>query len=568
MIMKSIYKIIVAATITVSLSGCQDMMEYNEVTEYTKEQVFASFGRVANFVTDIYSKLDSGLDGYGRGAVLASACDEAEFAWSNSNIHQFYNGAWSPLNTLTNVWGDSYAGIRAANFYLATWEDVTFEDFQYNLDYNEQMDRFRRYQYEVRFLRAYFYFNLVKTYGDVPLVTELLSVEAINKLQRTSKTEIFRFINEECDGILNKLPVSYANQPFAETGRITKLMVLALKARASMYAASPLFITSPNGSALWEKAALDNKAVLDSCAKYNVKLSAYADNWGANNDKSSEMILARRLGDINTFEINNFPTGVEGGNGGNCPTQNLVDAYEMQKTGKLWNEDGSGYNPDAPYSGRDPRFQMTIVYNGVNKWPSYNTSLIETFEDGLNGYPLPGATPTGYYLKKLCDPTVNLKPNSVNKKRHSWVIFRLGEFYLNYAECVFRVTGSADVIPSGFIMSAVDAVNKIRTRSGVAMPVFPKGLSPEIFLKRYVNERMVELAFEEHRFWDIRRWKQGAFAEQIVLTKLSKDAVTGKVTYTRQIKKRPWNDKMYLFPIPDGEIRKNSNLTQNLGWIN
>ncbi len=547
------------------LWSCTDMMDYNEIVSYDKEDVFQSFNRTGNFVTDIYGRLDYDFGNYGNGAMLASATDEAEFAWSISNIHDFYNGAWSPINYISNTWSNSYSAIRASNFYLKESEGRTFDQFKNNKDYYENMTKFERYQYEVRFLRAYFYFNLVREYGDVPLVTTVLTEAEANSVTRTPANDVINFIVSECDAIVNKLPISYKTLNPAETGRVTRATVLALKARTLLYAASPL-LNPGQDMVKWQAAALANKNVLDSCTLYGITLGKYSALWGTDNYKGSEIIFVRQIGDLNTLESNNFPIGVEGGKSGNCPTQTLVDAYQMKSTGLNWDESGSGYNPAKPYDGRDPRFALTVAKNGDTSWPNYNVMPLQTYEGGANGAPISGATPTGYYLKKYCDATVNLQPNSTNTKRHSWITYRLGEFYLNYAEAVFHALGSADATNATFTMSARDAVNKIRQRSDVTMPNLPAGLSNSDFEKKYMNERMVELAFEGHRFWDVRRWKKGELLNKVTLMKLTKNSGTGDIIYTRVVKNRLWDDKMYFSPIPDQEIRRNGNLTQNQGW--
>ena len=558
-----IKNIIIGSFLLLSASACKDNMDYNEFVSYNQEQVFSSFDRTRNFVTNVYSYLDYDFGNYG-GAMLASATDEADYVWTSSSIHDFYNGAWSASNPKSDMWSSMYAGIRAANFFLEASLGQTYSDFKYNKDYNEQMERFSRYQDEVRFLRAYFYFNLVRQYGDVPFTTDVLTEKEANAISRTSADQVFDFIVSECDDIVNSLPSSYDDLTYTETGRISRAAVLALKARTLLYKASPLFNTE-NSSEIWKEAALANKAVIDSCIEYGITLGAYTDLWGTESYNASEMILVRRVGDLNYLESNNFPVGVEGGNSGNCPSQNLVDAYEMKATGMVWNETGSGYDPNNPYAGRDPRFGMTIAKNGDLGWPGYNTNELQTFVGGLNGAPLSGATQTGYYLKKYLDSSVDLRPNVSNSKRHSWITYRLGEFYLNYAEAVFNYLGAADATDSDFPVSAAEAVNVIRQRSGVGMPALPAGLSNTDFAARYENERMVELAFEGHRFWDIRRWKEGAKFSSITSMKIVKTG-DDSYSYTRVEMIRSWNDKMYFFPIPDSEIRKNPNLTQNAGW--
>ena len=560
--MKAINKIIIIGLFAFFFVGCNDLMDYDENTDYTKEQTFSSLYRVQCFVSSIYMRLESGLSGYNSGGVLASACDEAQIAWSSSNVNYFFNGAWSSLNTLTGTWSNSYAGIRAANYYLEHWNDYGFEKFSLNKDYNDQKERLSYYEYEVRFLRAYFYFNLVKTYGDVPLVTKVLTDEEANNVTRAPYSEVFDYIVSQCDSIADKLPYTYANLPYAETGRVTKLAVLALKARTLLYAASPLFNTSGDKS-LWKKAAIASKELIEEATANGCSLGNYTDLWGADNYKAKEVILAKRLGDTNQFEYNNFPKGVEGGYSGNCPSQTLVDAYRMKETGKLWNEDGSGYDAANPYAGRDPRFEMTIAHNGTTNWPAYNENPIETFEGGLNGLPIAGATNTGYYLKKYCDGSIDLRPGKVNKKKHAWVIFRLGEFYLNYAEAMYCYLGDPDATEGDLNMSARDAINVIRNRSDVKMSLLETGLG-DSFETIYRNERMVEMAFEDQRFWDVRRWKIGDTQKNINVMSITKE--NGILTYTRKIVQRSWDDKMYFFPIPDSEIRKNPNLKQNLGW--
>lgn len=554
--------ILVALSCLAVFYSCSKEMDYNEFVSYDEEQIFSNFDRTRAFVTNVYSYLDYDFGTYG-GGMLAAASDEADYVWKSSNIHDFYNGSWSPSNPKADIWNNSYAGIRAANFYLVASQGRTFSDFKFNLDYNEQMERYNRYQYEVRFLRAYFYFNLVRQYGAVPLVTEVLTADQANSVSRTSASDVFDFIISECDAIVNELPALY-NTSYKETGRAGRLAVLALKARTLLYRASPLFNTS-NNAEYWKEAAVASKAVIDSCAFYGKTMGAYTALWGTENHNASEVIFARRIGDLNWLEANNFPVGVEGGNSGNCPTQTLVDAYEMKATGKLWDEEGSGYNAAKPYDGRDPRFAMTIAKNGDTGWPAYNTNALQTYVGGLNGAPLSGATTTGYYLKKYLDSSVDLRPNTSNSKRHSWVTYRLGEFYLDYAEAAFNYLGSADATDGELTLAPRAAVNVVRQRTGVAMPALAAGLSNDEFEAKYKNERMVELAFEGHRFWDVRRWKEGSLFAQVTCMKLEKNS-DNSFTYTRFVKERSWDDKMYLFPIPDSERRKNPNLTQNSGW--
>ena len=557
------------------LSTCS--MDYHEYANYGKDYLTESYDEVIGLVTNIYNELDYDFGQVYGGGMLASACDEAEYAYISGEVCDFTNGAWSPSNPLSNTWTTNYRAIQECNQYLQEFQGLTFDELKLNDDYEARMFRYRNSFNEVRFLRAYFYFNLVRCYGAVPFFTEMVTTDNVNTLVRTPAQEVFDFIIDECTELATLLPEDYTNLGMmgispAETGRVNSYGALALKARAALYAASPLFNTE-NDQELWHRAAQANKELLDACLAGNYRLGTYAGLWGTTNWQNNEMIFMRRYvnskdaaGNSSVLEEYNYPIGITGGGSGNCPSQNLVDAYEMQATGLGINEAGSGYDPENPYEGRDPRFGMTVVKNGDTGWPNYNTTPIQTFYGGTNGEPISGATPTGYYLKKYLDPAVDLRANSTSKSsRHTWITFRLGEFYLNYAEAIFRYLGAADATSAEFPMSAREAVNVIRSRSDVNMPEFPVGMSNDAFWVKYQNERMVELAFEGHRFYDLRRWKDGDKLKSITEMKLTQNA-DGTITYTRQVVNRTWDEKMYLFPIPQTEIMKNSNLTQNEGW--
>jgi hypothetical protein len=562
------YRIFIIGIVSVfSFSSCN--LDYTETTNYGKDFVQLNFDNVAGLLSDIYAKLDYDFGNY-DGAMLASASDEAMYAWESNKVHNFYNGSWSPSNSLTN-WNDLFTGIQACNHYLANYVGLTFPELMENDDYKAQMFRYENYEHEARFLRAYFYFNLVRQYGDVPLVKEELPTENLNALSRTSYKEVIDYIVSECDDIIPKLPTDYtALGEFqitpAQNGRVTKMAAMALKARALLYAASPLFNDS-NDNQLWYKAAKATKELLDVCQENGRKLDVYTKIWGSDNWQGNEAILVRRIvSNSNTLESRNFPVGVDHGNSGNCPTQNMVDAYQMKETGKFWNEAGSGYDPLNPYDGRDPRFGMCIVKNGDTSWPGYNKTAIQTYFGGVNGEPIAGATPTGYYLKKLLDGTLANNSGSLSSSRHCFLIYRLGEFYLNYAEALFRHLGSSDATSDEFNMSALEAVNIVRARTGVDMPPFQSGMSNDEFWRQYTNERMVELAFEGFRFWDVRRWKEAdKYFKNISQMKITKNS-DNTYNYERKELSRQWEDKMYFFPIPQDERMKNPNLIQNTGW--
>ena len=555
------------------LSSCSDQMNYNEYYVYDKDYMTQEFGRAEGFLTTAYSELDYDFGQNMSGAMLACATDEAEYAYRGNSVEEFYNGAWSKTNPHSAMWTSAFKGIRYANLFLDEFANLSFNHLKYNDNYMAQMFNYNNMKYEARFLRAYFYFNLVRQYGGVPIIKSNLSADEVNQLSRNTSDEVFEFINAECDSIKSKIVKDYTDLgdnalSTVPTGRANNLAVLALKARAALYHASPLFNPNDNKE-LWHAAASACKELIDSCEVQGKKLaSKYESLWSSTNFTDAqpfgEILLIRCVGEDNQWEKYNFPIGLEGAKGGNCPTQDLVDAYEMQKTGRSIQEEESGYDAQNPYTGRDPRFELTICHNETKRWPNWATSLIYTYQNGANAQPLNGGTPTGYYLKKLLNAAVDTRAASANKTKHNWVIFRMGEAYLNYAEAVFKYLGSADATSAEFPMSAREAVSKTRLRS--KMPAFPTAMSNDAFWEKYKNERRVELAFEGHRFWDVRRWKEAdkyfSKITEMIITKNDDDTYT----YTPKTINHRWEDKMYLFPIPQSEILKDKKLTQNPGW--
>lgn len=568
-------KLFIGAFSVLALASCNDQMEYKEYNIYDKDYITKNFGNVGGFMTDIYNTVDYDFGNYSGGAMQASATDESMYSKLGNAIEDFYNGAWSASNAKSSVWSNMYSGIKVCNHVLGEMQGLDFDELKLNADYGAQMYRYEHYQYEARFMRAYFYFALVRQYGGVPLVTSEISAEEANSIARSSADDIFKFIIDECNDIQNKITEDYSNlgqyaTGTEESGRADKLAVLALKARAALYWASPLFNAS-NDKERYHTAATYTKELLTAAEARGKGLTAkYADLWDAASFSTptimKEILFGRRYyknssGD-NTVETNNYPVGIEGGAGGNCPTQNLVDAYDMKTSGLSINETGSGYDAKNPYANRDPRLAATVAVNG-DQWPTYaGAAKLETFQGGINGEPLTGATPTGYYLKKYCNGAISLASNAkLKESRHTWLTFRMGEAYLNYAEAVFKYLGSADATSVEFPMSAREAANKTRARAGM-----PDLATTGDFWTRLCNERFVELAFEGHRFWDVRRWKEAdKYFKTITEMKLTKND-DGSITYNRQNVSRQWSEKMYLFPIPQTERMKNPNLTQNPGW--
>ena len=568
-------KIIILLTVllTIALNGCVDL-NYNETSVRNEEWIFGNPNDgILPIVTDVYTymfgefKFLTGQysDSYGyRGAMRCSTTDEAEFATSETSINRFYDGGWSPAYPFDFYWRYSYRAINQIHTYFEKMNQIDLEEYRYSSDFETIRRQFELFPYELRFLRAYFYFELVKAYGDVPLVTTQMTPEMANNVSRTPAQEIFDFIIRELDDVSGFLPTTYALEPASQVGRATRAAALGLKARVLLYNASPLYNKS-NDRELYLKSAAASKYVIDKAAEWDIAFTTYGSLWGHDAFYNKENIFYHGMPANSTVETANYPVGIENGNSGNCPTQSLVDAYEYIDNGQTFGQRHPGQiniTQENPYAGLDPRFALTIVKNG-DQWPSNSTQrqTMQTYFGGANGLPKYKGTPTGYYLKKLVDGNTLTTANGATTRRHTWVNMRLAEVYLNYAEAMYYYYGNADA-KGDFGMSANEAINVLRNRPEINMPNFSGNAN---FEERYMRERMVELAFEDHRFWDVRRWKKGnEFFVNIGVANLElqgNDVILKRSTNVRQ-----WNDKYYFFPIPQSEINRNKNLIQNPGW--
>jgi len=576
---KSFKLFFIIAVMMVLLWSC-NFLDYNELDQYSKDKIFFYIDRTKTVLNNIYSYLPTDLNGSGigiDGAMRSSASDDAVDVWDVSDIQKLNDGSWNSTVLIDDQWNNMYAAIRTANVFLAEAPGLTFPEIQYNSGYADNMTAYNIYPYEARFLRAFYFFELAKRYGSVPLDTTVLTQSNVNTVTQASYDDIIKFIVRECDAAIAKLPVTYATPTFVsgETGRATKGTAMALKARALLYAASPLH-NPTNDLTKWVAAAKASKDIIDQLGQLgnNTYTPLPVYTLAVNSITSKEVIWDRRQAAARSFEVANTAIGFVGGNTGTCPSQNLVDAYEMKTTGLGISEVGSGYNAADPYSStgasaRDPRLDMTILHNG-SAWASLGVNVtVQTYNGGLNGPPTLNTTKTGYYLKKYLISSINIGPVSPGTSIHDWVIFRYGEVLLNYAEAMNEAYGPEVNGPAPLNnFTALAAVNLVRQRTGVAMPNFPNGMSQAAFRTKLMNERRVELAFEDHRFWDLRRWKIGPSTTTIRGVNITLVSTTPLVySYTpKTVETRYWNDRMYLYPIPQNELFINHSLVQNPGW--
>jgi len=599
-------------------TACND--DFLETTPLDKISSSATWsdGTLAEaFVFSVYSYL-----GYGgfEEQMLAVYTDEAMFTHAGRNINTFNEGSETPSNLAwtsgTYEWGTMYSAIRQANVALQSIPEATFED-------QALKDQLMG---EAHFLRAYYYQQLARFYGGVPLIDSPYTLEDDLAIARNTYEETINFIIADLDKAANLL-----NGKNMAAGRANRLAALALKSRVLTYAASDLHESSkaPAGfgtslhaysggqQARWTAAQQAAKAVLDLTTGYKTDLSApvsHSDGIAnaisiamggksavADAGAGSELIFQRTLSSDykpednwplggTHFGVNNGPNGYHNWSG-NPPIQQLVDDYELMD-GSSFDWNNATHKAD-PYANRDPRMYATVLYDG-SKWkprPSDVVSIdpydeIQTgyYADGSGGFingvdtresPIENwnGSRTHYNTRKFIDPDPSIVENLTSHQLIPWPFIRYAEVVLNYVEASIELGQEGE---------AQAWLNKIRFRVG--MPAVTD--SGEALKARYRNERRVELAFEEHRYHDARRWiiapeTLGRGVQVVNVTATLKSGKAPLVPYRHdkavydyayevqnntEVETRTWKDKMYYRPISRDEMNKNDLLVQNPGY--
>ena len=564
--MKKINILLSSSIAVLLLSSCNPILDREMILTMTEKQALESYDVAQKRVNGLYTYLPNGFSPVG-GAMMAAASDEAEYSVASSSVHMFNNGSWNPLNNPDNVWTYYYQGIRQATLFLETADQINMEryklDPQNQADYEMRMANIERWKYEARFLRAYFYSELVKRYGGVPLANELMDMDTdYRNIPRNTLQECIDFIVDECGQVAPHLPAVYQA---SDMGRVTRGAALALKSRVLLYAASELFnnpvwaqgyerkdlisLSGTDRQTRWENAAKAAGEVLwgADVAEAGYKLSGnYQSLFRSFSD--NEIVLVRRNGYDNSFEKSNYPIGADQATGGTAPSGNLVDAYETTGGRTFTWKDPS--MAARPYENRDPRFAATIMPNNS----TFQGRPVECWEGGADGPDKNNASRTGYYLLKYVDPELKLLQGQ--SAIHSWIIIRLGEIYLNYAEAMNEAYGPDAKGIYG--KSAREAVNEVRGRVGMPDVVTD---SKEEMREKIRHERRVELAFEDHRFWDVRRWMTApddlnAPLKGVKVTRLSYNSFEYQSV---EVESRSFKRATYFYPIPQNEL----NIT---GW--
>lgn len=536
---------------------------------------------------------------------LASFCDEAQDAADNESgaIKDWYSGVASstsfPLCSQTEFWTHFYNGIYYCNNFLSMINDPEICTFEF-----EPLEK-TGWIAEVKVLKAYYHLQLMKRYGRIPIMKEVYEIpHDFSKDKRASIEECVDYIIATCDEALATEDGNesigfrwYVSASELKTV-ISRAFAWAVKSQAALYAASPLFYES-GSKYTWDYAASICKAALDECLAHGYELykSSPAATAALGPYDYYFMTLTGTWDKETIFESGEeskvwmyagMPITAGASKAGPGPSQELVDAYETTNGQPVldlskpyldkdhlqpnYNTANTLYSKTNPYANRDPRFYATVYYNGCNRYLTEAATKVYTYVGGncgiSNDVTSKRFTRTGYYLRKFNNPG-----SSSNGGNDGYMpVFRLAELYLNFAEAAAEAQGPdakiSSTVAGSTAMSARDAVNAIRNR--VDMPAIPTGLSKDAFILRYRNERRVELAFEEHRFFDVRRWNILSETDAVVTG--MRITHTGAVdTYERiSFSRSNADDRYLLFPLPQSEANKMKRATgdewQNPGW--
>lgn len=544
------------------------------------------------YVNARYAELPHGFPKWAGGLRFTGITDEAYSQDQNFQLDRYTNfNAELTSDKLSNYywggfWLEAYDAIKNSNIF--------FENIDTFSGTADQMNTIKKRKAEVRFLRAFFYVELISRYGGVPLIKKSFKLSEDFRVPRASFEECLDFIIQELDLAIADLP-DKADSMGANFGRATKGAAIGLKIRALMFHASPLF-NSGNDVSRWGKVATACEQLF-ALPGYSIS-SDYKDIFL--NARNSEVIffkqfvstqfpneLLRIFQDDDDYyhwdyaggqEIDQwrFPSGTENGWTSENPRQDFVDQYET-KTGKIaiigytgsasnltpiYNSGISipaDYDPDFPYKNRDPRLGYSVFYDGA----VFKGREIEFWEGGkdsrTNGIPNSGnGSKLSYGIRKSLDESWAQGNNLFGKQ--PWIHMRLSEFYLTYAEAKYHL---------GDFATAVNYVNMIRNRADVAMPNIN---SSGDLLAKIKHERKIELAFEGNRFYDVRRWKDiNDYKKDIVGVRVLGDANEKSYEYFYQdgaeAGKRSLKEHQCLFPIPLEEIQKSPFIKQNPGYF-
>lgn len=588
--------------------ACEDFLDPKIDNSYGDDITWTLPGYAQGVLYNAYANITQVNCAYNNNNYLDVITDNAVTNDYTSSLYKFISGGQSATNEPFGEWGTAYNQFRNIHLFL---ENGLGDNIKYDL-FNETIDAQtrKRLRGEAYFLRAWWGMYLLQIYGGVtddgmalgyPIVTRSFTEkdkEYANSMPRNTYDECVRQIIADCDSAIKYLPMKYTGSDGiageAQIGRGDGRTAFSIKSRATIYAASPAYqpanATPEQIVAKWERAAIYAQKAIDSTAlgAYTALTGSMIVGTDAEKNYNDELLL-RKWWYNPTQEQHHFPP-LFFGQGKTNPSQNLVNAYPM-RNGYPITDPRSGYLPQNPYTNRDNRFGFTIYYNGAT-FNSARPMEIYTTVDGYKGRDVEGYdyrnTRTGYYLRKGMSTIKNFlytENLTTSNDYHQRGIIRRAEMYYNLAEAMNRLYGpkgtgiATDCYGNDIALtrSAFDIIKNIRSKNGITGgdPYLDEvaAAGTEAFHNLIMNERRIEFAFENHRFFDLRRWKIPLNID-ILGCRILKDGASlyfsgcDPETDNIVVEKRNLlqSEKYFYTPVPYSEIMKNKNLKQNKGW--
>ena len=590
--------IILFGTATLALAACDDLFEPALENNQDISQMYTD----PQFARGIMDNANLVLP-YDESPTTEVATDNAVSNDNENNYKRMTDGTyWTSQVNPINQWETRYHAIQYLNLFLEGADDVLW-DYSTTALNEMHKDNYKGNAYALRGL--HFFYLLRAHCGEVGgqllgVPIHLSSEDAASdfNLPRNTFKECIDQIMADFDEALKYLPKEYGdvsetavpakyaqlgatadeyNRAFGklQRGKIDGRMIAAFKAQVALFAASPAYASA--GAMSWDQAAqyaaaslqnVGGVAGMDPDGWRWFNNTSMIESFAFDNPDPAEICWRGTVGDSYSLEQDNYPPSLMG-NGRVNPTQNLVDAFPMAN-GYPISDAKSGFDAANPYENRDPRLKAYVVVNGeaigANKTP-INTAADNTETlDGINRENGKSTT-TGFYLRKLLRDDVNLNPAA--NKRHFAARIRYTEIFLAYAEAANEAAGPTQAV-GGASFSAYDVIKALRNRAGVGLngdPYLDECAKDKAKMRDLIrNERRLELCFENHRFWDLRRWK-ASINETAKGVEITTNTQSGALIFKPiDVEQRAYKEYQYFGPIPYTEVRKWSNLQQNDGW--
>lgn len=587
-----------------TLVACDETFEEKPNNEWDSKYIWSVSDIAQGVLNNAYSAIPNRPDNY-DGNFLDAATDNALTSQYGSSVYKLASGNYSVTNNPLENWDLCYQQLQYINCFLENGlTDKTLYD---KIDKDKDAAYKKRLRGEAYFLRAFWGFELLKQYGGktadgialgYPLAIHFITEkEAANpqSFQRNTYEECAEQIMNDCDEAIANLPAAYSGSDpvlgVTEVRRATSLAAEALKSRVALYASSPAYrsddctqiikmgefriVDTESYRKNWERAAGIANDILvtsDFGDYYALQSTDLAD---AENTTPSEFLFSAYY-NSRDMEVRHFAPYFFG-KANTVPSQNLVDAFPMKQSGyPVANADHSGYDNNNPYEGRDNRFYLNIYYHGAKY--GNGGALVDVVYGGKDSQSYdPQASRSGYYLAKFLSRKIGMDPISPSRAQHYYPILRKAEVFLNFAEAANEAYGpkvrGTYIDKDGNTVtcksSAYDIIKIIRRKSGGIKDtryLDEMAASKESFRQLIQNERRLELAFENHRFYDMRRWLL-PLNEGVRGVEVTRNGDVLHFNTTKEVESRNLNDiRCYYAPLPYKECVKNPNLINNLGW--